>query len=98
MTDRKFRIPVVWQMAGWLEVSADDLEDALSQAETHDGNLPEGTYIDGSYEVNHSMVEDLKEVDTMQGVPVGMVNEVFSVDGYYEDEPGEKCEYNDMLF
>lgn len=55
----KFIIPVSWTMIADMEVEADDLEDAVSKAE--EAPLPEGEYCDGSFEINHSLINSCPE-------------------------------------
>lgn len=43
-----FRIPLVWQMYGHVDVEADTLDDAIEYALGPDCPLPEGEYVDDS--------------------------------------------------
>jgi hypothetical protein len=53
---KTYKIPVVWQMIGHVEVQADSLSEAIIDAE--DAPLPEdGSYIEGSFEVDESSIE-----------------------------------------
>jgi len=46
-----YKVPVVWQMYGYVEVEADSLAEAIHEAE--DAPLPDnGEYIEGSFEVD----------------------------------------------
>lgn len=47
-----FRIPLVWQMYGHVDVEADTLDDAIEYALGADCPLPEGEYIDDSIQVD----------------------------------------------
>jgi len=49
-------------MYGYFDVEADSLEEAVSAAE--EGSLPDGSYVEGSFEVDHSMLEN--EVITVE--------------------------------
>ena len=45
-----FRIPLVWQMYGHVDVEADTLDDAIEYGP--DCPLPEGEYVDDSIQVD----------------------------------------------
>ena len=47
-----FRIPLVWQMYGHVDVEADTLDDAIEYALGPDCPLPEGEYVDDSIQVD----------------------------------------------
>lgn len=47
-----FRIPLVWQMYGHVDVEADTLDDAIEHALGPDCPLPEGEYVDDSIQVD----------------------------------------------
>lgn len=47
-----FRIPLVWQMYGHVDVEADTLDDAIEYALGPDRPLPEGEYVDDSIQVD----------------------------------------------
>lgn len=60
----KYHIPVFWQMFGWVEVEANSLADAVREVESDETPLPEGTYVDASFEVEHeSLAEDYPDED-----------------------------------
>jgi hypothetical protein len=50
-----FRIPVTWMECGVYFVKADTLEQAKDIAQ--DANLPEGDYLDNSFEIDHESIE-----------------------------------------
>lgn len=55
---KTFKIPVVWEMCGYVEVTADTLEDAKEKA--LNAPLPIGEdaeYVDGSFEINEGQLE-----------------------------------------
>ncbi len=56
----KFKIPVSWTMVADMEIEAETLEDAISEAES--AELPEGEYCDSSFEVNHDLIYGCPEV------------------------------------
>ena len=47
-----FRIPMVWQMYGRLDVEADSLQEAIEYALGPESPLPEGSYLDDSVEID----------------------------------------------
>ena len=49
---KTYKVPVVWQMYGYVDVVADSLTEAVHIAE--DGPLPsDADYVEGSFEVDH---------------------------------------------
>ena len=53
---KKFIIPVMWQMYGLKEVEAETLEEAKKIA--IEGSLPEGDYVDESFELEEESIID----------------------------------------
>jgi len=53
-----FRVPCSWQMFGYFECYAEDWDDAIEQAK--EGSLPDGDYIDDSFEVDTDRIEEMK--------------------------------------
>ena len=54
---KTYKIPVVWQMHGYVEVEADSMSEAVNKA--YDAPLPDdGSYIEGSFEVDESGIVD----------------------------------------
>lgn len=47
-----FRIPLVWQMYGHVNVEAETLEEAIEYALGPECPLPEGSYVDESVQVD----------------------------------------------
>jgi hypothetical protein len=57
---KTYKIPVVWQMIGHVEVQAESLIEAINEA--MDAPLPEdGSYIEGSFEVDEAGVTNIDE-------------------------------------
>ena len=55
---KKFKIPVTWEMFGFVEIEAESLEEAMDIAEGDDIELPdEKHYVDASWEVNRDVAE-----------------------------------------
>ena len=55
----RFLIPVTWMEAGLEEVEADSLEEAVQKA--REASLPDGEYVDGSFEVNYDCIDAYEE-------------------------------------
>jgi hypothetical protein len=50
---KTYKIPVVWQMMGHVEVEAESMTEAINEA--MDASLPDnGSYVEGSFEVDES--------------------------------------------
>ena len=61
---KTWRIPVVWQMMGVVEVVADTLEEAMKIAKDDD-NIPlpdNGEYLDDSWEVATNDVDSIRDI------------------------------------
>ena len=56
-TQSEYTIPCSWQMYGYLKVQADSLEDAIEIAESDSTNLPDGSYIEASFELDFDVIE-----------------------------------------
>jgi len=52
----KHKIPVTWTVNATLEIEADSLEQAIEKAGKVP--LPEGEYMDGSFEIRHDLIEE----------------------------------------
>ena len=50
-----FRIPMIWQMYGRLDVEADSLQEAIEYALGPESPLPEGSYLDDSVEIDETV-------------------------------------------
>lgn len=59
---KTYKIPVVWQMHGYVEVEAESMSEAVNVA--MDASLPDdGSYIEGSFEVDESSFVFVDEVE-----------------------------------
>lgn len=59
MKTKEYKIPVCWQMYGYVTVKSDTLEHAAEIAETDMAiALPKGDYVEGSWEVDWEPVRD----------------------------------------
>ena len=58
--DKKWKIPVTWEMSGFIEVSKDKcptLKEAMKYATSDEVDLPDGEYVDSSFRLTHEMEE-----------------------------------------
>ena len=56
MTKKLYRIPCTWTVAGTMLVEAENLQDAIFEADNN-APLPEAAdFIEGSFEVNHQVI------------------------------------------
>lgn len=61
---KTWKIPVCWSMMGTVEIEAPTLEEAIEIAKDEDDSIPlpdDGTYLEGSWEVDNVDVEYLRE-------------------------------------
>mgnify|MGYP006865009045 CR=1 FL=1 len=54
-----FRLACAWQMYGTLEIEGDSLEDAIKKAHGSNVGLPQGEYLDDSFEVDLDASEEI---------------------------------------
>lgn len=64
MEKKFYRIPCTWQEYGVMEIEATSLEEAVEIAES-ESRLPDGSYVEASFEVNHEMLEFFNGEDTI---------------------------------
>lgn len=53
----KFKVPVTWKMYGYMYVEAETKEDAVKEAYSWETPLPQGNYLDDSFEVDEDFIE-----------------------------------------
>ena len=58
---KEFKIACDWAECGEICVEATSLEEAIRIAESDDNPLPDGEYIDGSFQVNREVTELLQK-------------------------------------
>ena len=62
----KQRIAVTWETAGYIEVEANSIEEAMKKVKENPDNYPlpydGGEYIDGSFRLSTDDVEEMKEI------------------------------------
>ena len=65
----KYLIPVVWSMYGRIEVEADTVEEAFEEADAHlnDFPLPEGFYLEDSFEPDYDGIVMDEDGNIMEG-------------------------------
>ena len=60
---KQFRIPLVWEMYGYMWVEAETMEEAIEIALSPETPLPEGNYVDESIAVDNICLEETDERD-----------------------------------
>jgi hypothetical protein len=81
---KTYKIPVVWQMHGYVEVEADSMSGAIHEAQA--APLPDdGSYIEGSFEVDEAGIVDVVEDESLSDYyTVGShVNVTFNTNGRF---------------
>ena len=58
------RLAVTWEMAGYVDVEADTLEDAMEKfnKESDYIKLPNGDYVDGSFRLSTEDVDEMEAI------------------------------------
>ncbi len=58
---KTYRLPVYWQMYGFVEVKADNIVDAVAIAK-ETARLPkDADYVDGSFEVDYDILDGMQQ-------------------------------------
>ena len=60
VTRKSFRIPLVWLEYGHVSVDAESLDEAIEFALGPECPLPEGSYIDGSVQVDYDALAEYR--------------------------------------
>ena len=58
---KTYKIPVVWQMYGYVEVEAESMVEAVDKVQNGNGDMPlpdTADYVEGSFEVDHDGIVD----------------------------------------
>ena len=58
---KTYKIPVVWQMHGYVEVEAESMVEAVDKVQNGNGDMPlpdTADYVEGSFEVDHDGIVD----------------------------------------
>ena len=53
-----YRIPVTWQMRAIIPVSASSLKEAFLRVNTLEYEVPEGVYVEDTYEIDYDRLEE----------------------------------------
>ena len=63
-TMKTYRVPVVYQMYGYVEVEAESMAEAVDEVQNGGGDMPlptDADYVEGSFEVDHDgIVEEVE--------------------------------------
>jgi len=57
---KTYKIPVVYQMFGYVEMEADSIDDAVKKVENGHGDVPlpvDADYVEGSFEIDYEGVD-----------------------------------------
>jgi hypothetical protein len=75
MSEKKtYRIPVVWTMMGYIEVEAENADDACHDVMLENHKLPKGEYLDDSFGID---MEGVKDKLNEEGFDVGDLPEEY---------------------
>ena len=66
MALKEYEIPCSWQEYGTLYIKAESWDEAIEIAEHGEDSLPDGDYVDGSFEVDHDIIEFEREEERQQ--------------------------------
>jgi len=58
---KNYEVPCSWQVYAWANVEANSFDEAIEFVESDDFPLPEGSYVEGSFELDHDMLEFERE-------------------------------------
>ena len=58
-----YKIPVMWQMYGYMDIEAETLDEAKEEAYSFLQPLPDGDYMDGSFEVDEQYMVELNHAE-----------------------------------
>ena len=62
-----YKVPVSWQMYGYMDIRAEDWDEAIAIAEDDATSLPSNAdYVDGSFEVDHDIIEFEREEERQE--------------------------------
>ena len=55
----KYKVAGEWMMFSFIEVEASSIEEAISIVENEDSSLPDGDYLDDSFQVNTQITAEI---------------------------------------
>ena len=58
---KNYEVPCSWQVYAWANVEADSFDEAIEFVQGDMFPLPEGSYVEGSFELDHDMLEFERE-------------------------------------
>lgn len=58
-----YRLPVYWQMSGFVEVKADDIIDAVAIAKANARLPQDARYVEDSFEVDYAILNEMQQDD-----------------------------------
>jgi hypothetical protein len=58
---KNYEVPCSWQVYAWANVEANSFDEAIEFVESDQFPLPEGSYVEGSFELDHDMLEFERE-------------------------------------
>ena len=53
-----FQIPVIWKMRTVMNIEARSLKEAVKIVNSHEYELPDGEYVEDSYEIDYDRLEE----------------------------------------
>ena len=53
-----YKIPVIWKMRSVMSVPARSLKEAVRIVNSHEYDLPDGEYVEDSYEIDYDRLEE----------------------------------------
>ena len=59
-TTKTYQVPCSWQMYAHANIEATSLEEAIKLAESDQFPLPEGSYVEASFEIDYEICEELE--------------------------------------
>jgi len=74
MAKKLYRIPVSWEMMGYIEKEAESLQDAIDYCYSNECKLPEGDYIDDSFIVDNGDGQILEDTYPDESFDIGGSN------------------------
>ena len=67
MALKEYKIPVFWQVYGYMDIRAEGWDEAIEIAEDDATSLPSNAdYVDGSFEIDHDIIEFEREEERQQ--------------------------------
>lgn len=58
---KTYRLPVYWQMSGFIEVEADDIVDAVAIAKANARLPQDARYVEDSFEVDYLILDEMHQ-------------------------------------